>query len=341
MTGLKSNFLYSVVLAGFAFCGAVHAQSSVQIYGAVDLAVGRFQAAGAPNVTALNSGSMTTSYIGFRGTEDLGGGLRALFVLESYMRNDSGEPGRFTGDAFWGRDSFVGLSGDFGTVKLGRITTPLFVSSLLTNAFSSSFGFSPSMRHWFAGGVGVGVVTGDTGWNNAIRYDSPKFGGASFSVMGNLGEKSPTAVGNNLTAQVLYTSGPWVGAATWQQVKNATSPLPAGLLSQNTWQLGTSYNFGVAKAFAQYGQVETDAAANRKTKIVGIGASVPIGPGALLAQYGQGKNSGSATNTRRTASIGYDYNLSKRTDVYTVFMHDKNTGQSTGHTYAVGLRHAF
>jgi hypothetical protein len=71
------------------------------------------------------------------------------FALNSFLRADNGAAGRFNGDAFWARDAYVGLSGAFGTSLLGRNTTPLFVSTLLFNAFGDSFAFSPSIRQLF------------------------------------------------------------------------------------------------------------------------------------------------------------------------------------------------
>ena len=102
-----------------------HAQSQVQIYGTIDAAVGRIetQPPGAPaapilSVTGVHNGGLQTSYFGFRGTEDLGGGLKAKFQLEGFLRADTGQSGRFDAsptsgaDNLWSRESYVGLGGD-------------------------------------------------------------------------------------------------------------------------------------------------------------------------------------------------------------------------------------
>jgi predicted porin len=87
-------------------------------------------------------GSMTTSFFGFRGGEDLGDGLAAYFVPESYMRPDTGESGRFGGDPFLTRNAYLGLSSaSWDSIELGRNTTPLFVTTLRFNAFGPSIGF--------------------------------------------------------------------------------------------------------------------------------------------------------------------------------------------------------
>lgn len=319
--------------------GAAQAQSSIETFGLLDMSVGQFQVAGGAKAKAVDSGNMTTSFIGFKGKEDLGGGLSAVFSLEHFLRADTGAAGRFNGDTFWARNAFVGLgSSQTGSLALGRNTTPLFVSTLLFNAFGDSFGFSPSIRHYFAGGVGA--VIGDTGWNDSVRYDSPKFGGLSFAAMANA-KDNVFGSGRNASLQGLYFAGPLAATAVWQQAKNDTAPLPAGFQKQDTWQFGLSYDLGSVKLFGQYGRVKTDAAADTTTKLTDFGASVPLGSGHFLAQYGQAKNSGAASNTRKTLSVGYDHDLSKRTDVYAVLMNDKDTGATTGNTYAVGIRHRF
>lgn len=104
---------------------AASAQTQVTIYGVVDAFAGRTATASAPQaVNAVNSGGMITSYYGFSGTEALGGGLKAQFQIEGFFRGDTGEAGRFPGEAIFARNANVGLAGDFGLVRLGRIANP-------------------------------------------------------------------------------------------------------------------------------------------------------------------------------------------------------------------------
>lgn len=331
----------SAQLAAFTvalgYCAAASAQSNVTIYGLLDMSVGQFQTSGAPKVWKAESGNMSTSYIGFRGTEDLGGGLKAKFAFEHFLRADGGSAGRFNGDAFWARSAYVGLQGEFGATVIGRNTTPLFVSTLIFNAFGDSFGFAPSIRHYF-----LGAIVGDTAWNNSIAYSSPNFGGASVNLVGNLGEGAAGATGKNLGANALYFAGPFAGTLAWQQVKNGVFPIPAGFSAQDTLQAGVSYDLGAAKLFGQLGNVKTKATATVKTTLYQFGASVPLADGKVLASYGSAKREfGNTSSTNKTLSLGYDYNLSKNTDVYGVYMNDKVTGQSSGSTLAVGIRLRF
>jgi predicted porin len=327
----------ALAAAGAALCVAAgaQAQSTVSLYGLLDMSAGRFQSPGADAAWRAESGSMTTSYIGVRGAEDLGGGLKARFALEHFLRVDSGAAGRRDTDAFWARNAYVGFDGYFGASLLGRNTTPLFVATVLFNPFGDSFGFSPSIRHYF-----LGAVLGDSGWSNSLRYISADTGNLTFELMGNLAEGP--AEGKNLSAGVRYASGPLAATAVWQDVGNGAPLAPTGFDGQNTIQFGLSYDLEVAKLFGQYGEVKTHAAADTRTKLYQLGISVPLGLGAALASYGNARaETGGVSSRRKTLSLGYDYRLSKNTDVYAALMNDQATGVDDGTTAAAGIRLRF
>lgn len=320
---------------GLATLGA-QAQSSVQIYGLIDMSVGSTKAPGGTSVTGVDSGKMSTSYYGFSGNEDLGGGLSAQFKLEGFFRGDTGEQGRFTGDAQFARTTSVGLSHkNLGTVSLGRTTTQLFVSTLLFNAFGDSFGYSPSIRHYFSSGAGS--VTGDTGWNDSVAYSSPNLGGFRFgTTIATKESTAGTGNGGNWSVGMSYSgSGPFAASLVHQNVKkDAAGATP----DTTTSQLGASYDFGVAKAFLQYGQIK-NTTLSTSTKITGAGVRVPVGAGAVVAQYSAMNPSASAD--RKTLSLGYLHTLSRRTELYAVLMSDKLDGLSSGGGYSLGMRHRF
>ena len=289
-----------------------HAQSNVSVFGLLDVSVGRTQAPGGAASNAMNSGKMTTSHLGFRGVEDLGGGVSTVFALEQFLRPDTGSAGRFNGDTFWARNAYLGFNGGFGSFQMGRITTPLFVNTLRFNPFGDSFGFSPSIRHYFASGT----VTGDTGWSESALYTSPKFGNLTLQAHGAF---SGGDGGSNSGLSAQYFDGPVGLAANWQKVRKG-----ATTADTTTWQLSGSYDFKLAKVFLQHGRVDNDTTGN-EYKITGIGASIPVGePGKILMQWGQIDPKSGAKRT--TVSVGYDHNLSKRTDVYGVYMSDKLSG---------------
>ncbi|MCW5631958.1 MAG: porin [Rubrivivax sp.] len=320
---------------------AAQAQASVKLYGHVDLSVGSFQDAGRARVKELAGGKLSTSHVGLSGNEDLGGGLRAEFVLEQFLRADTGTSGRFNGDAFWSRNAFVSLGASAGTLRLGRITTPLFVSTLIFNPFGDSFGFSPAIRQVFTPATGQPFL-GDSGWNSAAQYTSPSLGGLTLAAMVNAGEGAAGATGGNLSAAARYFAGPVGVAATWQRVRNGAVGAPAGWRDQQTAQLAGSYDFGAVKAFAQYTRVDTAAAVSTDADIYGAGIAAPAGSGRILLAYGRASAALAAgAVTSQTVSAGYRHSLSRRTELYAVLMTDRLTSRSNGNTAAGGMLHRF
>lgn len=349
----SSTLRAALAAAGLAAASAAPAQN-VQMVGLIDMTAGRLQNAGEPKVWRADSGGMTTSFLGIRGSDDLGGGLKARFALDHFLRADSGQAGRFGGDAFWARDAYVGLSGAFGTTVLGRNTTPLFVSTVLFNAFGDSFAFSPAVRQVFTPVVQSGSPMvpffGDSGWNNSIHYASgdDDEDGFSWNLMANLGEGAAGATGKNMGANLMYAKGPLEATLAWQRVRNGDgistglAATPPGFSKQETWFIAASYDLQAVKLFSHAAMVRTRATEHRTTKLWGIGASLPLGPGKLLAQYGSAEaRLDGVEPSNHTLSVGYDYFLSKRTDVYAVFMNDRVTGLNRGNSLAGGVRVRF
>lgn len=315
-----------------AACGAAAQAQQISVNGLLDISAGRTKAPGGTSITGVDSGKMSTSWYGFSGSEDLGGGLTASFRLDAFLQLDAGTMGRFGGDAYFARNSYVGLAGkSWGSVTVGRNTTALFVTTLLNNAFGDSFGFSPSIRHYFTSGT----VTGDTGWNDSLAYNSPNIGGFSFGAMTALKEAGN---GGNWSLNAGYGAGPLSLSAVVQNVKKDISGT-VPVQDSRTWQAAASFGLtNDTRLFAQYGQVD-----NKSTgadyKITGLGAKVGMGAGAVLAQYSH--VSASVGGNRNTYTLGYDHFLSKRTDVYAAAMIDKQDGKSSGNGYSVGMRHRF
>src|SRR4051812_9028926 len=125
MPRMTRSICAAAVMAGALSCsGAASAQSAV-LYGLLDASGSRVKPVGVDTRSwQLDSGNLQRSFLGLRGSEDLGGGLRAVFRLESYLRVDVGAAGRNEGDVFWAREASVGLSGSFGTTVLGRTPSP-------------------------------------------------------------------------------------------------------------------------------------------------------------------------------------------------------------------------
>lgn len=344
------SFAKPVALAAAALCLSsvpAHAQSSVSLYGMLDLSAGQFQDAGTPKVNKVQSGNMATSYFGFSGKEQLSPTLKAKFAIEGFLLADTGASGRFSGDAFWARAAWVGLEGDFGSTTLGRTTNQYFVSTLIFNAFGDSFGYSPSIRQVLIPKSQMLPFLGDTGWSNSILYQSPNLGGVSINLQGALGEGSASAVGRSVGGNVLYFGGPISATFAYQRVKHGLSGFTPAIVStgfkyQDSATVGFAYDAKVVKVFTQYNLVKTEAATDTETSYFGVGLSVPVGAGKVLAQYGQATAEFPTADVKnKTLTLGYDYWLSKSTDVYAVYMNDRLTGASNGNTYALGLRVKF
>ena len=325
--------------------GTTFAQNTAQLMGTVDTYLGSMRVAGdAARKTVVNSGGMTTSWFGVKGSEDLGGGLKANFALTSFVQVDSGLQGRFTGDTFFSRDANVGLSGSFGSVTLGRGLAPNFLPTVIFNPFGDSFTFSPLVLHAnvpLFNGTGWGATTpADTGWSNEIIYSTPKMGGFSANAHYQFGEQTNDSGKKNVGFNVLYFAGPLALTGFYENAKISNPAVPNAPLgtTKKDWMLGASYNMTVVKAYLTYGQAKADnSSAKASTTSLGVGA--PLGAGQVMA--GLARTTVSGGNNRTTTTVGYDYNFSKSTDVYAMLMNDKITNFNSGNTFAVGIRKKF
>ncbi len=335
-----------------AVAGAAQAQSSVKLYGYIEASVGSFEdfnfgAKTTDRATKVESGNMMTSFFGLSGSEDLGGGLKAEFVLESFLAADTGEYLPNLAGGFWGRGSWVGVSGDFGRVALGQYDNAFFTMGLLYNPFGSSMTFAPTMVSYYSGS-GAATLGYDTGWVNSITYETPNFGGFTASLQ--FAPKETSAGGDAKNAYALsaaYNAGPLSVMGVYTSSGNTGSA--AYTKVQKNFGLGASYNFGVAKLSAQYSQVKDETAgADGKAKFFQIGAEVPVtDAGKVLVSYGQTKydDFSVADGKLKQFSLGYDHSLSKRSGVYAALTSKELSGfgfsYETANTFAVGLRHAF
>jgi predicted porin len=352
------------IVAGAALLAlAAAAQAQVKVYGSLDLSVGSYKAAGSKATTQVSSGNMMTSFIGFAGSEDLGGGLKAEFVLESFIAPDSGGTLTNNANGFWGRGSNIALSGGFGKVALGQYDNALFTYGYTYNPFGSSMFFSPTMRHYYGLGLGNNVRAAggtnyaplttttalstselriDTGSVNSVTYESPTFGGFAFNAQFAPKESSAAGADDTYVIGASYNAGAFSAAVAYADVGVSSASNSTYGPAQKVTSLGASYDFGVVKAFGQYTDVDNSAASGvADAQIYQLGASIPVTEkGTVLASWGQDKvknNGGKDT----IFSLGYDHYISKRTDVYAVISNEKATGLKSGNTFAVGIKHAF
>jgi len=342
MLRMTRRIRIALVAAAASLCSLGVAAQNAVLYGLIDASGSRSKEPGGSYRWQLDSGNLQRSFIGFRGSEDLGGGLRAVFRLESYLRVDTGSAGRNDTDPFWAREASVGLSGAFGTTVLGRTVTPLYLGTINFNPFGESPGFSPSTRQYFGS---RGVVLGDTHWNNSLSYNNnPSDTPLRINVAANVPEEPAGAPGSghNYGGRVAYIRGPFAVTLAGQRVSNTPQATPSGFDHQDTVQLGATYDFTLVRVYGQVGRVKTNADLDEQTILYQIGLAVPIGNSLVLASYGNAhRKSSMLATTDRTGSIGYDYFLSKNTDIYVAAMLETLTFVSSGATFAGGVRMRF
>ncbi|WP_367847949.1 porin [Rhodoferax sp. WC2427] len=340
-----------IALAVLASTGAM-AQSSVTLYGIVDVALQTSKVTNSPRQNTMESGGVNGSRFGLKGSEDLGGGLKALFVLENGFKADTGAIGGGAGlngitntkpaTAMFGRKAYVGLAGGFGEFRLGNVPTAYDDTAINANSIFDS-NYAPAYSVW-AGGHNYNGTPG-----NSVYYASPSFGGVTLAASYALGEnKTTTMNAKGLGAiNVQYAGGPIYASLAYQEDK--TSAPGVGTVATNAYKdtlANFSYDLGVVKLLTSYNrQVATD---NTKSDQFQLGADVPVGAALTLSggyAYSKDKLNGSTTEKRQGFGLGAKYALSKRTFVYTAatFAEQKPTGGTKvkGDVYAVGVQHSF
>ncbi|MDN4588321.1 porin [Xenophilus aerolatus] len=350
---MKKVLIWSAL--GLAGSGAAQAQSSVTVFGVMDLGVQHTNGAGrgGGSVTALSNGGLSTSRIGFRGTEDLGGGLRAGFWLEASLNPDtgSGRPSNSNNQASgagpagtisFDRMSYVSLSSDtLGELRLGRDFVPTHYNSIYFDPFNAN-GVARAGNLTFAG-VGTGPLpTAITGSNTVSYWLPPNLGGFYGMAMIGAGENDSTAAnrddGNFAGARLGFASGKFDVAAAVTRSKFRSTATIGNYTHAN---IGGSWDAGFAKFFALYNKVTVKLAAGTVRKNTAeIGAHIPafdVGRIRISYAYLDDRSDESLRNAAgmprhrddaRQFGIGYVHNLSKRTALYGTYARLTNSAQA-------------
>jgi predicted porin len=289
------------------FTGLVHAQSSVTLYGVVDVAVERVK--GATSVVRLSSGQQQGSRWGLRGVEDLGGGLRANFVLESGFNADVGTSGQ--GGRLFGRQAYLGLGGAWGTVRLGRQYTPMDdIAGIVGTKTYDVLSVVPI--------IGNGDYNRS---NNAITYLSPSLANTVFQLQYSLGdERASTNTSADFEKQVsahaLYARGPITAGLGLIQAADVDGTL-AGKQGRDAMLLAGAYDFGSVKVSAYY---DSEDRAAKKLKVYGAAAAFKFGETTLSVGAAQAKDvngsAAAASDDAKIYTLQASHNLSKRTAIY-------------------------
>jgi predicted porin len=364
---MKKSLLALAVLGAFA--GAASAQTNITIYGIADVGIQRTDT-NAPGVNptwSLSSGIRNGSRLGFKGSEDLGGGLSAIFTLENGFNIDDGSMAQGGPTAntrgttrLFGRQAWVGLnSNTIGALKLGRQYTPMHIALDSIDPFGT--GLAGNIENVF-NAYGIRM-------DNAINYTTANYAGLSGTVAYGMGEQAGGgfAANRSIGASVGYNNGPINAVLAYHKAKPvagatlATSPA----VDARTITLGGTYDFRVVKAHAAFasnrgtpgfstangisgtsgfGIVGPAAAAtNLKSRDYMLGVTAPVGAGKVMASWVR-HDDRQATNTDADQyALGYAYDLSKRTNVYTSVarLNDKSPTNIDSNTFNVGIQHRF
>lgn len=336
---------------GLSAVVAAHAQSTVTLYGLLDVAAASFSrtAAADDGMYKLNTDTGSSSRFGLRGTENLGGGLSAFFNLESPVDLKSGA----VSGAFWRRNAYVGLRGSFGEVTFGRYYTAAVIKQ------AGTLSATPSGIN-----TGMGLTLLSQGisndfWNsNQIRYDSPRLGPVDFAVHVALGEGT---TGRNVGGNVRFLQGPVAVSLSVQKDENL-----AGM--SVTWtMLSGSYDFGGFKLHAGANTVDNDdgVAGFVDSSLWTVGGKFKATKQlTLAAQYWTVKEKVGTPTSSKLLVLNADYALSKRSFLYAMFGYadskdlgiaplwgngnfttgtagDVRAANDKNHGLAIGIRHVF
>jgi general bacterial porin, GBP family len=332
--------------------GAAFAQSSLQLYGLVDLSVENVKVDGASGLTRVTNGNNASSRLGFKGTEDLGGGLKASFVLETAVLADTGAQGDTA--RFFDRSAWLGLSGGFGAVRIGRM------DSLL----GAMAGNTAVLGNQAFDDLKIAGMVGSTKWrriDNTVTYALPDMvPGLKAEVqysLGGTGTPNAETVNDDTNKQVglsaSYTSGPFAAGVSLLRAKiNAAGDQKEG------GTLGyASYDFGSFKLIG-YHQADKQNTNPEKRKLTGVRVNVPVTSDLMLiASYAAVKNTSYAANgdddDAKILTLESVYSLSKRTALYAMVTDVSNDPLSSlavsttgaagkdARGIAFGVRHSF
>ena len=359
---MKKTIIAAAALAACA--GNAFAQSNITIYGIADSAFVRESGGSNGSINKVGSGAASASRLGFKGTEDLGGGMSAIFTLETGLKIDTGELD--AANTIFNRQAFVGLRNANGSLTLGRQYTS-YHNALAGIGDPFGTGYAGTSKNLFP----------DSGANvrasNTVLYTSPLINGFSGELAYSFGEQAGSSAGRQIGAAFGYSAGPLNVRLAYNN-KNSDVVAAPGVTAVNRDNgtnvlLVANYDFGILKAFASfgkdrgynsaplgnpnnpYGGVKPTASVDGNEILLGLTA--PVGTGILIASVMRKDDKTSLNQDAHSWGLGYLYPLSKRTSLYAAYAAIDNKN-GAGYTVAnnsesgsgdrglnLGVRHTF
>jgi GBP family porin len=349
---MKKTLILAGVLGAFAM--SAHAQSSVTLYGSLDAGIVYANNAGGHTMWAQGSGAMSNNYFGLKGAEDLGGGLKAIFTLESGFNINNG--GYKNGDSGFNRQAFVGLQSDqYGTLTLGRqydsMNQYLAPLSEAGAGFGNNLAGHPFDNDNFAQSFSI---------KNAVKYSSANYSGLQFGgLYGFSNQADGFANSRAWSAGASYSNGPLNVAAGYLQLNNsgtvggnssgaASADQNISARQQRTFGAGANYTYGPAQVGFVWSHSQIDGLQSLSSggaTLAGVSGlnlhmdnfelngAYHVSPAlAVVASYTftdgtvTGTGNGDQSPKWHTVMVGTDYSLSKRTDVYLAGVYQHASG---------------
>ena len=325
------------------------AQSAMTVFGVVDVGIQHTDTTGAQSLTREVSGSNLTSRIGFRGVEDLGGGMNTSFWLEASLLGDTGNGAGTGGALIFDRRSTLSLSSDWGELRMGRDFTPSYLNVSRVDVFlTNGIGSSRSL-------IGAGAVTAPTfaRASKSVAYHLPSgmggvFGQAMYATTANASNATNPDEGHYSGVRLGYGRQDWDVAAAWGDTKF----LGRDFVNAN---IAATAKFGDFRLFALVNQSRLESPAVQKQRDYQLAASMVVGVGEIKASFIRSKVTPGATQNKSSLyAVGYVHNISKRTAAYMHYAAVDNEGAArytngpnaplaggSAKGYEFGLRHSF
>lgn len=299
---------------------AVSAQAqNVSVYGILDTGFQQYDN-GTESLTRATDGRLSTGRLGFKGSEDLGGGLKTNFVLEGTLATSTGTVGSTTANQIFNREATVGLAGGMGEIKLGRQDTTSAQDIDIAVSQFGNFGLHATN--------GTAVELG-TDQNNTVRYISPKVGGLTVQAgytSGNSATTTTDAQADAMGVHAKFETGALTLHAGYQTLDAATE-----VAKRDFTAFGASYNLGIASVGLAYAEGDVSTTGDVKSTAAAASVKVPLSNGlAFHGVYSQAKDGTQSSNGKGTGyAVGLTKTLSKRTTMYAAYTSVDNEANSS------------